>query len=273
VEDENEGLADALVRVAEFAKAWLFGHNPTPLAEFAMHAMPDRYAGHALDDAGREIPLDGAEFRWVGFGGFWFLPPPDASGVQPGVWWEWADAWEPLTQSRQHPGGRYPRSTGLKVTYRADPRVVLFFTLGPPTRRGVKSWIGMSRGWDGGVVSPFGPDGQVGPAFRRAPSVISGVDHFVTDQPAPPEFDALSRPGAHRALQWERAYGGRTWGGISVGVRGYPDLRILQVALHEGWITRTAAYRGLRDGLRRTPFSGSLARAWQMSSLPLLRVH
>ena len=223
-----------------------------------MHAMPDRYAGPVVDDAGCRVPIDGAEFRRVGRAGFWFLRPPDASGVQAGgvddVWYQWTDAWEVLTRSRRRPGGRYPRSTVLLALSRADPQIALTFTLGSPARRGVQSWIAMPRGWDGGVPSPFGPDGQLGPAFRRAPGVIAGVDHYVTDLPAPPEVDALSRPGAHRAAQWERAHGGRQWGGITVSVRGYPDLRVLQVALHERWISDEEAYPALQAALRRTHF-------------------
>jgi hypothetical protein len=251
VADKNEGLAGALVRVTQFAQAWLGGGSPPLVPEFEMQALPDRYAGQVCDDAGDPVPLDGAVFRWVGRAGLWFLPPPDASGVQPGVWYEWSDVGTPLTRSQRRPGGRYPRSTALLARYRADPQVALFFTLGPPTRRGVQFWIGMPRGWDAGVASPFGSDGSLGPAFRRAPSVIAGVDHYVTDRPAPPEVDALSRPGAHRARQWEHAHGGRIWGGIVVSVRGYPEVRVLQVAVHEGWIGSEEAYPALQAALGR----------------------
>lgn len=240
--------------IAGFAKAWLGGGSPAPLPGFELHALPDRYAGQVLDGAGRQVPLDGAEFRWVGSAGFWTLPPSDGAGVPAGVWYAWTDAWEALTRSRRRPGGRYPRSTALLARYRGDPRVALLFSLGPPTHRGVQSWIGMSRGWDAGVPAPFGPDGRSDPAFRPAPSIIPGVDHFLTERPAPPEIDGLSRPGAHRASQWERAYGGRLWGGILVSVRGYPDVRVLQVAIAERWLDRAEAYLPLQQALRRTHF-------------------
>jgi len=115
-------------------------------------------------------------------------------------------------------------------------------------------WIGRSR--DGAIESPFGPDGTLGPHFRQVPSIIDGLPRYETDLPAPASLDRLARPGPHRAQSWEAAWGGQRWGGIVISARGYPDVRVLLVALHERWIAEDEVRRVLAESLRRTRFWG-----------------
>ncbi|MGD0862058.1 MAG: hypothetical protein ABSA21_04790 [Candidatus Limnocylindrales bacterium] len=254
MEDQPKGLAEELVAVAAFATAWMRGGHPPPLDRWQFRAMPGMFAVTVLDDAGKEVPWEGAEQFVHGRGVFWRLPP-DASGVLPGLWNKWADG----PRRRAHPGGRYPYNTDLLATCKADPRISLLFAIGPPSVRGAQIWTQSSCGLDLGVESPFGPDGKIEPAFRQVPSSIPGLPRYETDLPAPPSLDRLARPGRHRAASWQGAWGGRVWGAIVVSARGYPDLRVLQVALHENWTTEGDVRRAIAESLARTRFWGSSA--------------
>jgi hypothetical protein len=249
MEDQRNPLAEELVAVANFATAWMRGGHPPPIDGWACKAMPGMFAVTVRDDAGKDIPWEGAEQFVYGRAGFWRLPA-DASGVVAGLWYKWADP----PRRRARPGRRYPFNTDLLATRKTDERIGLLFSVGPPTARGAQIWIAGSR--DGAGESPFGPAGTIGPDFRQVPSIIPGLPRYETDLPAPASLDRLARPGRHRAQSWQAAWGGRTWGGIVVSARGYPDLRVLQVAIHKRWVSEDEAARVLAESLRRTRFWG-----------------
>ena len=252
MEDQQKGLAEKLVAVARFATAWMHGGQPPPMDGWECHAYPGMFSGTLLGRDGNDVPWEGAEHFFVGRAGLWRLPA-DASGVVAGLWNKWTDG----PRRSAHPGGRYPYNTDLLVTSSTDGRMSLLFSTGPPTTRGAQIWIGGSR--DGAIESPFGPDGKIGPAFRRVPSLIEGLPRYETDLPAPASLDRLARPGAHRARSWQAAWGGQRGGGIVVSARGYPDVRVLQVALHERWIAEEEIRCVLAQALKRTHF-------WRWSS-------
>jgi hypothetical protein len=247
--DQRNPLAEELVAVANFATAWMRGGQPPPIDGWECRAWPGLFSGTVRDGAGEEVPWEDAEQFFVGRAGLWRLPA-DASGVVPGLWNKWADG----PRRRAHPGGHYPFNTDLGVSSLANPRISLLLSTGPPTDPRARMWIGRSR--DGAIESPFGSDGTLGPHFQQVPSIVDGLPRYKTDLPAPASLDRLARPGRHRAQSWQAAWGGQRWGGIVISARGYPDVRILQVAIHERWVAEDEVRRVLAESLRKTRFWG-----------------
>lgn len=249
MEDQPEGLAEKLVAVASFATEWMRGGQPQPIHGWECRAWPGMFSGTVRNRDGNEVPWENAEQFVSGRGVLWRLPA-DASGVVPGLWNKWADG----PRRRAHPGGHYPFNTDLGVSSLANPRISLLLSTGPPTDRRARMWIGKGR--DGAIESPFGSDGTLGPHFQQVPSIVDGLPRYKTDLPAPASLDRLARPGRHRAQSWQAAWGGRRWDAIVISARGYPDVRVLQVALHERWITEDEVRPVLEESLRKTRFWG-----------------
>lgn len=227
--------------------------------------MPSPSAVEVRDDDGERVPLPGVRrFEWPeppapARATLRRSPPPDSSGVVPGdsmIWYQWAD--DPRGGRRHEPRRTraLPRSTDLLATSRERPNVRLCFTFDPPQLKDaedhpVRVWISAPRGRDAGIEnSPMANPS----AFRRLPDLIPGLPRFGTDLPAPPGVARLARPGAHRAGEWQQAWGGRRWGGIVVSARGYPEIRVLQVAAHERWLGEDEVARVLLGALRRRHF-------------------
>lgn len=127
----SEGLADELVAVANFAVRWLRGTRPGPLHGWHLEAWPGMFSRRVAseDEAGQQVPApaDGAERVVIGSGVFWNVPA-DASGVVPGVWYQWEGDRE------------------LVATHTDDARIRILFTLTPKPIPGVWfSWIGDRR--------------------------------------------------------------------------------------------------------------------------------
>ena len=98
-----------------------------------------------------------------------------------------------------------PGPPDLLVRRRTDPAQCLLYTLGMPPNRDVRHWLAPARGM---------------PAHRV-------------------------RTGRRRARAFEAVMGGRLWGGVVVDVRGYPELRTLQVAIAYRWTSLDAAARAI----------------------------
>jgi hypothetical protein len=156
------------------------------------------------------------------------------------------------------PGQSLPQSTDLLATHQTNRRWRLCFTIGPPQPHGpsgrpVPIWVAGRRDTDADVKAVL----AAGPAaFRPVRALVPGLAMFETDLPAPPVLARLSRPGRHRAQCWQTARGAPRWSAIVVSARGYPDLRVLQVALHERWLAEDDAARAMTGALQRTHFWG-----------------
>lgn len=128
---KSEGLAGELVAVAQFAARWLRGVSPPPLDGWQLERMPGICSQEVTsnDEAGQRVPVpaDGAERVVVERGVIWNVPA-DASGVVPGVWYQWEGDRE------------------LIATRTDDARIRILFTLTPKPIPGVWfSWIGDQR--------------------------------------------------------------------------------------------------------------------------------
>lgn len=227
VVDRIQGLADELVALGRFANAWLFGRKVVPLPAWELTALPGPLAVEVRDETGQQVLWNGVEAVELQHAGAYRLPPPDAAGVGLGDPFQWADA----VPMNSRPGGRYPGSTDLLARYRARPEVALLFSMQRPVTEGVASWIG--------------------PGDPETPGAVAR---------------SLSYPGRHRSRAHEAVYGGRQWGAIAVAARGLPQLRALQVSVHEHWISPAEGQLGLEGELRRLRFwtsKGDNRRFWR----------
>ena len=111
-----------------------------------------------------------------------------------------------------------PGPQDLLVRSRSNPEQCLLFTLGMPSNAGVRHWLA--------------------PGLRAPARTV--------------------RSGRGRARAFQAVMGGRLWGGVIVDVRGFPELRTLQVAIAYRWtsldeaaeaiLARLAALRIRRGG-------------------------
>ena len=227
VEDRTKGLSEELLEVGRFANAWLFGRKVGVLPAWELTALPGPLAIEVRDDAGQHVLWEGVEEVQLERFGAYQLPPPDAAGVGLGDPFQWVDA----VPMNSRPGGRYPGSTDLLTSYRARPEVALLFSTQRPVTEGVTSWIGQG-------------DPETPGAVARS----------------------FGYPGPHRSRAHQAVYGGRQWGAIAVAARGMSQLRALQVAVHEHWITPAEGQLGLEAELRRLRFwasKGDNRRFWR----------
>lgn len=204
--------------MGRFANAWLFGRKVGVLPAWQLTALPGPLAVEVRDRAGERVLWEGVEKAHLARIGTYQLPRPDVAGVELGDPFQWADG-VPMNSS---PGGLYPGSTDLLARYRARPDVSLLFSMQRPVTEGRESWIGR--------------------ADTETPGAVAR---------------SLSYPGPHRSRAHHAVSGGRHWGAIAVAARGLPQLRNLQVAVHEHWISPAQGQLALEGELRRLRFWAS----------------
>ncbi len=224
VEDGIQDLAGQLAEMGRFASAWLFDRHPSPLEGWDLRAVPGYLAIEVGDELGRPKLIEGVEEVDFARARVLQMPAPDASGVGLGSAHGWAD----ILPMDSRPGGINPGSTDLLAVHLAFPAVRILFVMGRPTLRGVQSWTApgrYSRGWNTAGSSLGGTAGT-----------------------------PLSYPTARRARAHQQVYGSRRWDAIVVAGRGQPELRVLQVGIHEGWITPGDGLAALQRELRRLHF-------------------